>query len=307
MSITPDMREELRTLLVATRAQLEFERACGSSGIQLGAHAARPEIAAGAEAITETVRVARAVVAEHGGAAETAARNLTAQRSDSIASEQPPSAAVTSAATTAVTTAGITAVTTAIAPEERVHRLEIMAREAASCTACVLHEKRKHNVFARGSAMAELAFVGEGPGRDEDLQGLPFVGAAGQLLDRMIAAMGYGRDDVYICNVVKCRPPENRTPRPEEMLACSRYLVPQLEIVAPKYVVALGRCAAQALGVADVTGPWRGRFGVWRGIPVMPTYHPAFLLRSPEFKRVVWEDLQQVMGRLGRQPKRPTS
>jgi DNA polymerase len=292
MSITPDMREELRTLLVATRAQLEFERACGSSGIQLVARAARPEIAAPAEAITETLRVARAAVAELGGAAETAARNLTAQTSDPIATEQPLSAAADS---------------TALAPEERVHRLEIMAREAASCTACVLHEKRKHNVFARGSALAELAFVGEGPGRDEDLQGVPFVGAAGQLLDRMIAAMGYGRDDVYICNVVKCRPPENRTPRPEEMLACSRYLVPQLEIVAPKLIVALGRCAAQALGVADVTGPWRGRYGVWRGIPVMPTYHPAYLLRSPEFKRVVWEDLQKVMGRLGRQPKRPAS
>jgi uracil-DNA glycosylase len=117
-------------------------------------------------------------------------------------------------------------------------------------------------------------------------------------------AMGYGRDDVYVCNVVKCRPPENRTPRPEESLACARFLVPQLEIVNPKYIVALGRCAAQALGVAEVSGPWRGRWGAWRGVPVMPTYHPAFLLRSPEFKRTVWEDLQLVMGRLGKSPKR---
>jgi uracil-DNA glycosylase family 4 len=192
-------------------------------------------------------------------------------------------------------------------PEERLHRLEVLAREAAACTSCVLHEKRQQTVFARGTATADVAFVGEGPGRDEDIQGFPFVGAAGKLLDRMVAAMGYERDEVYICNVVKCRPPENRTPRPEEMLACSRYLVPQLECVGPKYIVALGRCAAQALGVADVTGPWRGRFGAWRGIPVMPTYHPAFLLRSPEFKRVVWEDLQQVMGRLGRQAKRAES
>jgi uracil-DNA glycosylase len=166
----------------------------------------------------------------------------------------------------------------------------------------VLHEKRTQSVFARGSAAAELAFVGEGPGRDEDLQGLPFVGAAGKLLDKMIVAMGYGREDVYVCNVVKCRPPENRTPRPEESLACSRFLIPQLETVAPKMIVALGRCAAQALGVAEVTGPWRGRFGAWRGIPVMPTYHPAFLLRSPEFKRTVWEDLQLVMARLGARP-----
>jgi DNA polymerase len=114
--------------------------------------------------------------------------------------------------------------------------------------------------------------------------------------------MGYARDAVYICNVVKCRPPENRTPRPEEALACSHFLVPQIELVAPKAIVALGRCAAQALGVADVSGPWRGRWGTWHGVPILPTYHPAFLLRSPEFKRTVWEDLQQVMARLGRSP-----
>jgi DNA polymerase len=160
-------------------------------------------------------------------------------------------------------------------------------------------------VFSRGSEQAELVFVGEGPGRDEDLQGQPFVGAAGQLLDRMIAAMGYGRDDVYICNVVKCRPPENRTPRPEESIACSRFFIPPVPAVAPKVIVALGRCAAQALGVADVTGPWRGRWGQFQGIEVLPTYHPAFLLRSPEQKRVVWEDLQLVMARLGKARKPP--
>ena len=182
----------------------------------------------------------------------------------------------------------------------RRERLRLLAEEAASCTRCVLHEKRTQSVFSRGSPEAELVFVGEGPGRDEDLQGLPFVGAAGQLLDKMIAAMGYGRDDVYICNVVKCRPPENRTPRPEEALACSRFLVPQLQAVSPKIIVALGRCAAQSLGVAGDTGAWRGRWGEFQGIVVMPTYHPAFLLRSPEQKRTVWEDLQQVMARLGR-------
>ncbi|HTU60727.1 MAG TPA: uracil-DNA glycosylase, partial [Polyangiales bacterium] len=107
---------------------------------------------------------------------------------------------------------------------------------------------------------------------------------------------------VYICNVVKCRPPENRTPRPEEMLACSRYLVPQVQAVRPKLIVALGRCAAQALGVAQETGAWRGRWGAFQGIQVMPTYHPAYLLRSPEQKRTVWEDLQLVMARLGKSP-----
>jgi DNA polymerase len=102
--------------------------------------------------------------------------------------------------------------------------------------------------------------------------------------------------------VVKCRPPENRTPRPEEAIACSQFLVPQLTLVAPKVIVALGRCAAQNLGVAEATGSWRGRWGSWRGTPVLPTYHPAYLLRSPEYKRVVWEDLQLVMARLGRTP-----
>jgi DNA polymerase len=118
----------------------------------------------------------------------------------------------------------------------------------------------------------------------------------------MIAAMGYGRDDVYICNVVKCRPPENRTPLPEEALACSRFLQPQLQAVRPKLIVALGRCAAQSLGVAEAMGSWRGRWGAFQGIDVMPTYHPAYLLRSPEQKRTVWADLQLVMARLGKSP-----
>jgi uracil-DNA glycosylase family 4 len=293
MSLTPDLREELRALLLATRSQLEFERACGSSGIQLlpDSRAPRERSAMpGSPASTPTIDSPRFERAQPPERLAPARASEPIAPASSIAIEaiaQPPAAAMP--------------------PEERLHRLEVLAREAAACTSCVLHEKRQQSVFARGSATAEVAFVGEGPGRDEDIQGFPFVGAAGKLLDRMVAAMGYSRDEVYICNVVKCRPPENRTPRPEEMLACSRYLVPQLECVGPKYIVALGRCAAQALGVADVTGPWRGRFGAWRGIPVMPTYHPAFLLRSPEFKRVVWEDLQQVMGRLGRQAKRAES
>jgi DNA polymerase len=189
-----------------------------------------------------------------------------------------------------------------VAAGTRLEILQALQAEAAQCTRCVLHEKRTKSVFSRGSPDAELVFVGEGPGRDEDLQGEPFVGAAGQLLDRMIAAMGYGRDQVYICNVVKCRPPENRTPRPEEMQACSRFLVPQLQAVRPKLIVALGRCAAQALGVAEAMGSWRGRWGAYQGIEVMPTYHPAYLLRSPEQKRTVWEDLQLVMARLGKTP-----
>lgn len=187
-----------------------------------------------------------------------------------------------------------------MAAADRIRRLQMLAAEAEACTACGLHTQRTHSVFARGNPEATLMFVGEGPGRDEDIRGLPFVGAAGQLLDRMIAAMGFGQDEIYICNVVKCRPPENRTPRPEEALACAHFLHAQLELVAPQAIVALGKCAAEHLGVAPPTGRWRGRWGSFRGIPVMPTYHPAFLLRSPQFKRVVWQDLKGVMARFGR-------
>lgn len=187
----------------------------------------------------------------------------------------------------------------ALSLEERGRRLASLAEEAAKCTACRLHTGRTKSVFARGSVDAEIAFVGEGPGYHEDQQGLPFVGKAGQLLDRMIRAMGREPDQVYICNVVKCRPPDNRTPKPDEAGACARFLEAQLDLVRPKVIVALGRCAAENLGLVEPGGRgWRGRWGQWRGIDVMPTYHPAFLLRSPQMKRPVWQDLQQVLARL---------
>ena len=189
--------------------------------------------------------------------------------------------------------------------QEPYARLQVLANEAAQCTRCELHRGRTHSVFARGTPDTDLVFVGEGPGFHEDEQGLPFVGRAGQLLDRMIAAMGYDRDGVYICNVVKCRPPDNRTPLPAEAAACASFLVPQLELVQPKAIVALGRCAAENLRCVPPAGKWRGVWGDWQGIPVMPTYHPAFLLRSPQFKKPVWEDLQEVLRLLNRTaPKR---
>ncbi len=184
--------------------------------------------------------------------------------------------------------------------QDVVESLRVLADEAAACTRCELHRGRTHSVFARGTANTDLVFVGEGPGYHEDQQGLPFVGRAGQLLDRMIAAMGYDRESVYVCNVVKCRPPENRTPLPTEAAACARFLVPQLELIGPRVIVALGRCAAENLQCVPPAGKWRGMWGEWRGIPVMPTYHPAFLLRSPQFKKPVWEDLQAVLKRLER-------
>lgn len=188
----------------------------------------------------------------------------------------------------------------AVPSTDRGARLTVLANEAATCTRCALAENRTKSVFARGNPDTDLVFVGEGPGYHEDQQGLPFVGRAGQLLDKMIAAMGYAPDDVYICNVVKCRPPENRTPHGTEAEACRRFLTGQLEVIAPKVIVALGKCAAENLGCVPPQGTWRGRWGTWSGYAVLPTYHPAFLLRSPQFKRVVWEDLQAVLRKVGR-------
>jgi DNA polymerase len=183
-------------------------------------------------------------------------------------------------------------------------RLDALARDVAACTACALHATRTQTVFSRGTPQTELMFVGEGPGADEDAQGLPFVGKAGQLLDKMIAAMGYRPDDVYIANVVKCRPPGNRTPEPQEMEACEGYLHEQIAIVRPKVIVALGNTAC--LGLLQVSGitRLRGKWRLYRGaIPVMPTFHPSYLLRTEAAKREVWEDLKLVMGKLGKAPR----
>lgn len=186
-------------------------------------------------------------------------------------------------------------------PEEVVRRLDVLATEAASCTACRLHEGRTRSVFSRGSHRAVVAFVGEGPGYHEDQSGQPFVGAAGQLLDKMIAAMGLGADEIYVCNVVKCRPPENRTPQPDEVTACSGFLVAQLDLVRPRVIVALGRSASEGLGCIEAGARgWRGQWTSWNDVPVMSTFHPAYLLRSPEQKRPVWNDLQAVVTKLGR-------
>lgn len=168
--------------------------------------------------------------------------------------------------------------------------------DLGDCRRCRLCEGRKNIVFGSGDPGARLMFVGEGPGREEDLQGLPFVGEAGQLLTRMIEAMNYSRETVYICNVVKCRPPENRNPAPEEIAACSPFLLRQVKAVAPKVIVALGTFAAQTLlATKEPISRLRGKFHDYHGIPLMPTFHPAFLLRSPEKKREAWSDLQQVM------------
>jgi DNA polymerase len=185
---------------------------------------------------------------------------------------------------------------------ERQTHLTVLAETVKSCTRCALHAERKQTVFARGNGSSGLCFIGEGPGADEDEQGFPFVGAAGQLLDRMIAAMGIERDDVYVCNIVKCRPPKNRTPEPEEMNACMPFLAEQLSLVEPQVIVALGKTAVQGLfgtveGITRIRGRWRL---YQQRIAVMPTFHPAYLLRSPAAKREVWADLQLVLKHMGR-------
>ena len=187
-------------------------------------------------------------------------------------------------------------------PEARSEALTLLASQVRDCEKCGLCRTRTQTVFARGTGVSGLCFVGEGPGADEDAQGFPFVGKAGQLLDRMIQAMGFGRDDVYVCNIVKCRPPDNRKPEPEEMSQCMPYLAEQLALIEPQVLVALGATPVQGLlgttgGITRLRGTWR----LYQGkIPVMPTFHPAYLLRTPSAKREVWEDLQAVLRQMGR-------
>jgi DNA polymerase len=195
--------------------------------------------------------------------------------------------------------------TIAEAPAPTLARLPILAAEVAACTKCGLAKTRTQTVFARGNPSAALCFIGEAPGADEDAQGLPFVGRAGQLLDRMIAAMGLDpAKDVYVANIVKCRPPDNRKPEADEMNACFPYLHEQLAIVRPKVIVAMGNTAVGALlntklGITKVRGSWK----LYKGTTlVMPTYHPSYLLRPSaqqvEAKKQAWEDLQAVMKEL---------
>ncbi|MBC2710018.1 MAG: uracil-DNA glycosylase [Desulfosarcina sp.] len=168
--------------------------------------------------------------------------------------------------------------------------------DLGDCTRCGLCKSRTHIVFGEGSPSAQLVFVGEGPGFDEDQSGQPFVGAAGQLLTKIIAAMNLSRERVYICNIVKCRPPGNRNPASDEIRQCLPFLKRQLAAINPRVICALGRVAAQTLLETETPiSRLRGRFHEVMGIPVMPTFHPAFLLRSPDKKRDVWDDVQQIM------------
>jgi len=200
-------------------------------------------------------------------------------------------------------------------PEENPNLLNAVREEIGDCHRCRLSEQRKNIVFGVGNPQARLMFVGEAPGRDEDVQGEPFVGRAGQLLTKIIEAMKLKRSDVYIANVVKCRPPENRNPANDEIATCEPYLLKQVEIIRPEVIVCLGNFAVQTLLQTEAKiSSLRGHFHAWPSalvkesfetalpegsVLVMPTYHPAFLLRNPNMKRPVWEDMQKVMAQLG--------
>jgi DNA polymerase len=184
--------------------------------------------------------------------------------------------------------------------------IESLGREAATCTRCRLAEQRRTVVFGEGDPHAALMFVGEGPGAEEDRTGRPFVGQAGQLLDAMIVALGLERRQVYIANVVKCRPPGNRDPQDDEVAACAPFLDRQIALIRPRVIVALGKPAARRLtGSTAPISALRGRWASYLGISVLPTFHPAYLLRTPLAKREVWQDLKAVRKRLAEPPTSP--
>ena len=181
--------------------------------------------------------------------------------------------------------------------------LKLIRADIGDCTRCRLHKGRTNLVFGVGNVNADLMFVGEGPGADEDAKGEPFVGRAGQLLNNMISAMGIKREDVYIANVVKCRPPSNRTPEKDECDTCSPFLMRQIDVIKPKVIVALGAVAAKnLLAVNDSMSNLRGRWYDFRDSKLVVTYHPAYLLRDPRQKKEAWKDLQMVMKFLGLNP-----
>jgi uracil-DNA glycosylase family 4 len=186
-------------------------------------------------------------------------------------------------------------------PLQQAHTLTTVAELVAECRKCRLCESRAHTVPGEGPADARLVVIGEGPGRTEDATGRPFVGQAGDLLTKILAAIDLPRERVYICNVVKCRPPENRNPEPDEIAACEPFLVKQLDLIKPRIIVALGTFAAQTLlksktPISRLRGVWH----TYQGIKLMPTLHPAYLLRNPNDKRLVWQDIQAVLREMGR-------
>ncbi|MBI1976861.1 MAG: uracil-DNA glycosylase [Candidatus Omnitrophica bacterium] len=182
--------------------------------------------------------------------------------------------------------------------------LDDLRQKVLGCTLCDLHRGRTHAVFGEGNPKAALMFIGEGPGREEDRQGRPFVGMAGQLLTKIIESIQFRREEVYIANIVKCRPPENRVPFPLEIAACRPYLISQIEQIRPRVICALGKTAAWALLNTEIPiSQLRGKWFEFGGVRLMPTFHPAYLLRNPQDKRLVWEDMKKIRQELGSHKK----
>jgi DNA polymerase len=182
----------------------------------------------------------------------------------------------------------------------KAEQLAALEKELADCHDCPLGATRTNLVFGVGNPEADILFIGEAPGADEDAQGIPFVGRAGQLLTKIVEAMGLQRSDVYIANILKCRPPENRNPRPSEVACCLPHLRRQIDIIRPKVIVCLGGVAAKTLLASDLpVGRMRGTFLDYNGIPLLVTFHPAYLLRNPADKNIVWEDMKMVLHKLG--------
>ncbi len=317
----PDPLVELLEIARDLRTQLEWQLQSGALGLprSTAEDIARwfPPLATSEAASPSAVSVSERAAPQSSTAALapaiTAPPNARALGGSAASSAVAPAAATASpasapgaatplvAAAPPLVAAGLSCAERARAPEI-LQRLRVLNEQAQSCTRCGLHAERRQAVFARGDGSSGVCFVGEGPGADEDAQGYPFVGAAGQLLDRMIEAMGLSRDEVYVCNIVKCRPPKNRKPEPEEMAACLPFLQEQIELLQPAVLVALGATAVQGLlGTSEGITRLRGKWKLYRGrVPVMPTFHPAYLLRTPGAKREVWEDLQAVLRQLGR-------
>jgi uracil-DNA glycosylase family 4 len=260
-----------------------------------------------AEYVTETVTEAVSAPVISVGA-ETVIAELFASEGRPMPATEPETTIPRKAAAPSFLTDLVMPAAEAVRPEDRAAALEAIRLEIGDCTRCPLAFQGRHKiVFADGDANARLLFVGEGPGADEDAQGLPFVGRAGQLLNNMIVAMGLTRSEVYIANIVKCRPPGNRTPEPVEANTCSQFLFRQIDVVRPEVIVALGATAATyLLGGKSSLASLRGRIHQARGSRLIVTYHPAYLLRDPRQKKEAWADLQIAMKELGLKPKAGT-
>ncbi len=271
-------RQALRELVAALHARVAW---CAETGLEVGAATAAGCAAASPRPPLE---------------AETAPRDVAARPRG----EEPPSAPRGASERPTPVVSEALDLLTEPAVRAAVDLVELRSA-IGDCTRCKLSGGRTNLVFGVGNPAAELVFVGEAPGRDEDLRGEPFVGRAGQLLTEIITkGMRLRREDIYIANIIKCRPPQNRNPEPDEIAACEPFLVRQLALIRPKVIVALGTFAAQTLlKTRTPITRLRGSWADYHGIPLMPTFHPAYLLRNPAEKRVVWADIQQVMGALG--------